>query len=162
MKGNKCERVATGKGSESAYLKKTKKNQSVVKSNWSIRAGTEGRTGIFHIKIAASAEIKKNKDWLRPWRLRGRSQFSPPGLKPTASCLYPTTPLPLVWPVQQKSCIETHRLDFLTSGGSCLVPEIRNMGTGNDGTDSIDKQSVHAIEFSAHSILPLPHTALIR
>ena len=29
-----------------------------------------------------------------------------PRLKPTANCLYPTTLLPLVWPVLQKSCIE--------------------------------------------------------
>ena len=29
-----------------------------------------------------------------------------PRLKLTANCLYPTTQLPLVWPVWQKSCIE--------------------------------------------------------
>ena len=35
-----------------------------------------------------------------------------------------------------------------------VLPVIQNMKTGNDGTDCIEKQS-------AHSILPLPHTALI-
>ena len=27
------------------------------------------------------------------------------------NCLYPTTPVPLVWPVRRKGCIETHLLD---------------------------------------------------
>ena len=41
-----------------------------------LRAGLEGRTGIFHRKIAVSAEIKKkNRDWLSPWPPRGHSQF---------------------------------------------------------------------------------------
>ena len=36
-----------------------------------------------------------------------------------------------------------------------LVPVLQNMKTVNDGTECIEKQS-------AHSIPPLPHTALIR
>ena len=31
---------------------------------------------------------------------------TPPRLKPTANCLYPTALFPLVWPVHQKICIE--------------------------------------------------------
>ena len=48
-----------------------------MKSNWSMcsSAGTEGRTGIFHRKIAVSAEIM-SRDWLRPWRPIRHSQFS--------------------------------------------------------------------------------------
>ena len=74
-------------------------------------------------------------------------------LKPTASCPYPSPPLPLAWPIQQKSCIEIYCLDYFqlhcsvyvlclckmqqvssTSGGASLVPAIQNIKTGNDGT----------------------------
>ena len=44
---------------------------------------------------------------------RVKAPHTAPRLKPSASCLYPTTPLPLVWPVRQKSCIETYRFDVL-------------------------------------------------
>ena len=39
-----------------------------------------------------------------------KGPHTPPRLKPTANCLYPTTLLPLVWPVQQKSSIERSAL----------------------------------------------------
>ena len=92
------------------------------------------------------------------------SMFEPKGphtqprLKPTASCLHPTSALPLVSPVQQKSCIEQLTAANSTAARTfcaCLVPLIQNMKTGNDGTECKEKQS-------AHSIPPLPHTALIR
>ena len=34
-----------------------------------ICTGEEGRTGFFYRKIAVSAEIKKNREWLKPWCL---------------------------------------------------------------------------------------------
>ena len=63
------------------FRKKTKRGeeqlvdvQFCVYAN--LHTGAEGRVGIFHNKIAVSAEIKKNRDWLRPWCPRGHSQFS--------------------------------------------------------------------------------------
>ena len=88
---------------------------------------------------------------------------TPPSLKPMANCLYPATPLPLIWPVRQKSCsCQLHSSMYvphlrkiqyvsLPSGGASLVPVIQNMKTGNDGTECIEKQT-------SDSIPPLPYT----
>ena len=43
--------------------------------------------------------------WTRSWDNR-EGPHTPQRLKPTANCLYPTTLLPLVWSIWQKSCIE--------------------------------------------------------
>ena len=59
--------------------------------------------------------------WFNGAWLESKGPHTPPRLKPTANCLYPTTPL----------------------GGARLVPVIQNMKTGNDGTVCIEKQNAH-------------------
>ena len=78
---------------------------------------------------------------------------TPSGLKPTADCLYPTTPLPLGWPVRQKVALKHTTLKAANYtvvgmfcactrlGGASLVPVIQNMKTGNDGTECMEKQA---------------------
>ena len=57
---------------------------------------------------------------------------TPPRLKPTASCLYPTTLLPLVWPVQQKSCIE-HTVSTCCQNGRTANTQPIRESDGSDG-----------------------------
>ena len=53
---------------------------------------------------------------------------TPPRLKPTANCLYPTTLLPLVWPVQQKfACTEHTALTCCQLYSSMYVLRLREM-----------------------------------
>ena len=49
-----------------------------------LQAGAEGRMGSFQKEIPVSAEIKKSKDWLRPWSLGRHYSFW--GLKEDAQC----------------------------------------------------------------------------
>ena len=50
---------------------------------------------------------------LSPSQFSGKGPHTPPRRPTALSDHSPTTPLPLVWPVQQKICIEKHRFDMM-------------------------------------------------
>ena len=54
------------------------------------------------------------------FRKYSKGPHTQPRLKPMTNCLYPTTLLPLVWPLRQKSCIKT-RLFFHSQKASLSV-----------------------------------------
>ena len=94
-------------------------------------------------------------------------------VKPTAGCLYPTTLLPLVWPVWQRSSTEHavvlpvpqqrerpapvwDAVSLLHSGKRC-TPVLQNMRTRNNGTECIEKQSAQCSAPPTHRADLLAH-----
>ena len=63
-----------------------------------------GKTALPAHQVISSEKEDSWSRWLQPKTLK--APHTPLRLKPTANCLYPTTLLPIVWPVWQKSCIE--------------------------------------------------------
>ena len=118
-----------------------------------------------YIRVLRASSVLENGTLMIEEMMESQGAHTPPRLK--ASCLYPTTRLPLVRPVRQKSCIETYRLCnchlhssvyFLrlremqvsvTLGGASLVPVIQNMKTGKDGTECrhrlSEKNKMHTV-----------------
>ena len=63
----RIDKTKTKRGEELlVYMQLCTESKILESCALTLRAGAEGRTGIFHGKIAVSAEIKKNRDWLRP------------------------------------------------------------------------------------------------